>query len=125
MRNNGFTLVEALLVLLILSICSFAVIKRPKWNVLRFDLNKIETQCLMMQERAYIKKREVPVHFTAHYVDFDSTRYTYPKGMTCTDQAFHYNAKGNISQAFTVTCSNAQSKKKLVFQLGMGRVREK
>ena len=44
--------------------------------------------------------------------------------MTCTEQAFHYNAKGNISQAFTVTCSNAQSKKKLVFQLGMGRVRE-
>lgn len=58
MRNNGFTLVEALLVLLILSICSFAVIKRPKWNVLRFDLNKIETQCLMMQERAYIEKEK-------------------------------------------------------------------
>lgn len=124
MHNNGFTLLETLLVLLIFSFCSFVYLRRPSWNLLRVEVHKLAVQCLQMQEKAYTDKREVEILFGEDSALFDGLHYSFPEGMICSSQSFHYNEKGNISKALSVSCQMGKNHRKLVFQLGTGRIRE-
>lgn len=124
MQNNGFTLIETLLVLILVSFSSFLYFKRPSYNLLNLEVHKLALQCLQMQEKAFVEKREVEIIFGQDYVEMDGVSIPYVQGMSCLPKSFHYNEKGNISNALTITCQRGTKKRKMIFQLGQGRIRE-
>lgn len=125
MHNNGFTLLETLLVLSLVTLCSFLYVSRPRWSFLHLEMNKILSQCLIQQQKAFSQKREVHIAIERNTIYYDGNPTSLPSDMVCQPTRFHYNAKGNISRAFTLTCHNQSQEGQLVFQLGMGRVRKK
>ena len=124
MQNNGFTLLETLFVLMLVSFSSFLYLKRPSYNLLNVEVHKLAIQCLQMQELAFSEKREIRISFKENEVEMDGKSYVYPKMMSCSSKSFHYNEKGNISNALTVHCQKGTQKRKLIFQLGQGRIHE-
>ena len=120
-HSNGYTLIEMLFVMMILLIFSIPMsIMKPS---LELFMKRLLFYSVSMQEKAFAEKREVDIEIDKEEATFDLFLFRYPNGITCTPISFHYNAKGNVSNAFHVTCSNAKDTKKLVVQLGSGRIR--
>lgn len=74
------------------------------------------------QQKAYVERRKVYVSIQDSIL-VDEVEYGIPKDIACDSVSFYYNAKGNMSKAFSFHCSNTNTKMKLVFQVGAGRVR--
>lgn len=118
---NAFTLVEMLLVFLILSLLTLLSIQ-PKADATPYFEKKMMAYSVLTQEKAFVSKQNKSVEIFSHHARFDTESYTYPQGISCTPISFHYNAKGNISQALSIHCQNTQRQIILVYQLGSGRV---
>lgn len=121
-ESNGFTLIEMLLVLLIVSVVSFGVYAKPEASLYLF-MRQLQSCCILAQEKAYIFKKIQPVYSESNFIYFNEEELEIPNSISCTPFSFHYNEKGNISKAHSITCSNHNKSMKLVFQLGSGRVR--
>ena len=120
--GNGFTLLEALLVLLICSILFLTLPIHPMSFSPIFS-KEIQFQCLEAQEQAFSNKEEVPVVFEERKAQFGNTMYSYPEGIVCEPARFHYNFNGNISKGGHVSCSKGKKKIRFIFQIGTGRIR--
>ena len=92
-HSNGFTMIESLIVLLIVCVLSIGISQNQNQSNLTIFMEKLMSYC-----------------------EFDES-------IACETLRFHYNAKGNISKANTLECHDQQGTKKLIFQLGSGRVR--
>lgn len=121
LHNNAFSMLEMLLVLLIVSIFSMSFVM-PKDNLTLF-MQQLMQESILCQERAFLEKRRVDVHFDASFAQFDDHKISYPSHISCSVVNFYYNSKGNVSKASTIRCTDGNQKKKLIFQLGSGRVR--
>ncbi len=121
-KSNGFTLIEMLLVLLIVSVVSFGVYAKPVSPLYLF-MRHLQSACILAQEKAFANKEVQNVYFASDRIYLNEQSIDIPSSITCTPFSFHYNEKGNISKAHTITCSNDNKSMKLVFQLGSGRVR--
>lgn len=119
--NNGFTMLQTLFVLMIF--CILAIQVRPYRPSLRLFMKQMLDQSILMQERAMREKREVSVIWLDHSVSFDGHSLRYPSSVSCESATYHYNAKGNISNALTITCYQGKTSSRLIFQLGSGRGR--
>lgn len=119
--KNGFTMLEMMIVLLIVSILSFGLYSKMQSSLYVF-MKQVQTLCITAQQKAYVQRRKVYVHIQDS-IQVDETEYFIPKDIACDSVDFYYNAKGNMSKAFSFHCSNASTKMKLVFQVGAGRVR--
>jgi competence protein ComGD len=86
-------------------------------------MQQLQSRCLYVQESSFYTKKDKDVEIQDRQAFFDNDRFSYPKGISCTPFSFHYNENGNISKAGTVHCQNGKQRKKMVFQLGMGRIR--
>ena len=120
--GNGFTLLEALLVLLVCSILFLILPIRPMSFSPIFSKD-IQFQCLEAQEQAFSNKEEVLVTFKEKEAQFGNSIYSYPEGIVCKPACFHYNFNGNISKGGHVLCSKGKKKFRFVFQIGTGRIR--
>ncbi|WP_302539522.1 hypothetical protein [Holdemanella biformis] len=85
-------------------------------------MKQVQTLCITAQQKAYVERRKVYVNIQDSIL-VDEVEYGIPKDITCDSVSFYYNAKGNMSKAFSFHCSNTNTKMKLVFQVGAGRVR--
>lgn len=121
--NNAFTLLEALFVLFIVSLFTLVEITGPSMSSLKLFGNQFLSYCVYTQEKAFMDKEEKTVEIKTDHAIFDEIQFDYPHSITCDPFTYHYNAKGNISQAHTIHCRNVQDSISLVFQLGSGRVR--
>lgn len=121
--NNAFTLLEALLVLLILSVSVFSFSQIHRKPSLEIVCKKIMTLSMTMQERAFSQKLNQYVQIHTHEAIFEETIFYYPEGIVCEGYDYHYNAKGNINQAGSITCTDSINMKRIVVQLGSGRMR--
>ena len=119
---NGFSLLECLFVLLIVSILALAIPTERIDSMTLFS-RMLQMHCIQVQEQAFAKKEETEVIFSKHNANFNGTKIKYPQGIVCTPQEFHYNADGNISKGGRITCQNSSKSFQLVFQIGAGRVR--
>lgn len=122
-HNNAFTLLECLLVLLIVSVFSLAILGTRNVSSLTVFTEKMMSYSVLTQEKAFIEKERMMVVIDNTYAKFDDIWFDYPLGITCDATSFHYNAKGSISKANTITCSDGILTRKLIFQLGSGRAR--
>jgi prepilin-type N-terminal cleavage/methylation domain-containing protein len=119
---NGFTLIEMLLVLLIVSVLSFGVYHMPKASLYLF-MRQLQSSCIVSQEKAYIYKEKQEIYKENQTIHFSDLCLDIPSNILCNDFSFYYNEKGNISKAHTIVCEQESNSLKLVFQLGSGRVR--
>lgn len=120
-NKNGFTLVEMLVVLLIVSMLGFGISSRLHSSLYVF-MKRLQTLCITAQEKAYVQHRKVYVDIQDSIL-IDEIEYAIPHDIVCDNTSFYYNAKGNMSKAMSLHCQNASSQMKLVFQVGAGRVR--
>lgn len=119
LANNGFTLIECLFVLMIVSVLCFGVVSyRSHYGYL--DIKKLEMLSIVSQEKAFFGKRKVYISFGDQIVFDDQVIHC---GLHCSSASFFYNEKGNISQANTIVCESGGISYQLVYQLGTGRVR--
>lgn len=112
---------EMLIVLLIVSLLNFGLYTKVNTSLYVF-MKQVQTLCITAQEKAYVENRKVSIDINEKMV-IDEKNYFMPKDVACDSVSFYYNAKGNISKAFTLYCQNSHTKMKLVFQLGSGRIR--
>ena len=119
--KNGFTFVEMMIVLLIVSILSLGLYSKMHTSLYVF-MKQVQTLCITAQQKAYVERRKVYVSIQDSIL-VDEVEYRIPKDIACDSVSFYYNAKGNMSKAFSFHCSNTNTKMKLVFQVGAGRVR--
>ena len=120
-NKNGFTLVEMLVVLLIVSMLGFGLSFRMHSSLYVF-MKRLQTLCITAQEKAYVDHKKVYVKLNDK-IYVDEVEYLIPNDIVCDSVSFYYNAKGNMSKAMSLHCQNASSQMKLVFQVGAGRVR--
>ena len=120
-NKNGFTLVEMLIVLFIVSMLGFGLSFRMHSSLYVFMKN-LQTLCITAQEKAYVEHKKVYVKLNDK-IYVDEVEYLIPNDIVCDSISFYYNAKGNMSKALSLHCQNASSQMKLVFQVGAGRVR--
>lgn len=85
-------------------------------------MRQVQTLCITAQQKAYVEHRKVYVSIQDSIL-VDEVEYGIPKDIACDSVSFYYNAKGNMSKAFSFHYSNTNTKMKLVFQVGAGRVR--
>lgn len=120
-NKNGFTLVEMLIVLFIVSMLGFGISFRMHSSLYVF-MKRLQTLCITAQEKAYVEHKKVYVKLNDK-IYVDEVEYLIPNDIVCDSVSFYYNAKGNMSKALSLHCQNASSQMKLVFQVGAGRVR--
>jgi len=120
--NNAFTLMEALLTLLIISLLTLISLK-PSISHLEYFSRKMAAYSVLTQEKAFIAKENKDVRIEKDRAYFADIEFQYPPSISCTPFAFHYNAKGSISQAHTIQCTDKDRTIHLIYQLGSGRVR--
>ena len=120
-NKNGFTLVEMLIVLFIVSMLGFGLSFRMHSSLYVFMKN-LQTLCITAQEKAYVDHKKVYVKLNDK-IYVDEVEYLIPNDIVCDSVSFYYNAKGSMSKALSLHCQNASSQMKLVFQVGAGRVR--
>lgn len=120
-NKNGFTLLEMLIVLLIVSMLSFGLTIKMHSSLYVF-MKRLQTICITAQEKAYVEHHKVFVD-VGHTIRVDDIEYAIDHDIKCDSVSFYYNAKGNMSKALSLHCHNTNAKMKLVFQVGAGRVR--
>ncbi|MGM9946701.1 prepilin-type N-terminal cleavage/methylation domain-containing protein [Floccifex sp.] len=119
--NNGFTIIEMLIVLLILVCFTIPFVKPdPSFDIF---MKKMRIYSIICQEKAFLYKQNQNVSIQEHQAVFDDFVYVYPETITCEPVSFHYNSNGNISQALSYSCQSLTQQKTLIYQLGSGRVR--
>lgn len=120
MRNNGFTMIEMLLVLLIMCILLLWMPKLANHpHTMHYHMEALRYRLLEIQEQAQTEK-------IVHTVTFHST------SMRDNDKQMHipiqcsgtivFHENGNVDQAKTITCSYQGEIGKLVILLGNGRM---
>lgn len=121
-QTNGFTVLEALFVLVIATSLSYLFLRTPADSLSIFS-RMIQMQCIQMQEKAFMNKQTTHVIFGRKGAYFDDLYFSYPKDIACDPISFQYNANGNISKGGHVQCIQGSKSIRFVFQIGAGRIR--
>lgn len=121
--RNGFTLLEMLLVLFIVSsgVTLGASIHQPE------GLQPVMKQLMMIleteQETAIMTRTRRSVRIEEHAISTSEERLSFPDGIACSPFEISFTPRGTVSKAGTIYCSSTSHQAKLVIQLGMGRMR--
>lgn len=119
---NAFTLLETLFVLFLISMLTVLSLL-PHKSQLEYFSKKLLAYSVLTQEKAFSTKETKEVRIEKNRAFFDDIEFKYPQDITCTPFSFHYNARGNISQAKTIECTERNNTISIIYQLGSGRVR--
>lgn len=120
---DGFTMIEMLLVLGILStfVLLMPIAKEP--ISLHIHMQRMKEQLLSLQTHAILNKKTMNAQINTTQMICGNETFTYAKGIVCDPSQVSFNALGNVNQARTIHCFANRRKMKLVIQLGSGRMR--
>lgn len=118
---NGFTLIEMLLVLFIITVLGITG-SSTRISSLHLFGQKMMAWSVLMQEQAFATKTERTIQIQKRQAQFGEHIWSYPEGIACTPFTLHYNALGHISQAKSIICTEKEKQITLIYQLGSGRV---
>ena len=116
-NKNGYTLIEMLFVLLILSVM-LSLTFTHHLDLSEYKFQMIQELCYQTQFDSYLNKKvnEIEIYHQHMYIN-DKKYDLYP--LSCDNEYFHYNVKGNISHPFTLICRYKKDYE-YRFQLGSG-----
>lgn len=118
---NGFTLLEMVLVMLVVSVVGITAVP-PSSSGFSLFMTELENRIVAEQVKAYNGQCRRTLSITGHSLITESGTFSFPDGYGCTPFDWHYNASGSISTAGTVSCTGDGTSKDLVFRLGAGRI---
>ncbi len=117
--NKGFTLVEMLFILSIISICMlFTLHTNVNTNYLQSHMEYLQYTFYKAKAIAMNEKRTVFVHIHETNLEVDFSPYVYKKGIVCSPYSFSINAKGNVNMANHITCTSNNMQARLIITLG-------
>ena len=119
--NKGFTLIEMIFVLSLMSIMMLLFVSTQSVSLLNTTMLRSKELILQAQLTAIETRQRQTVIFTLNTIEFDSETLLLPSNMVCDNKRITFNAMGNINQAQRVCCYEGSRTKCLVFQLGSGR----
>ena len=123
MQIRGYTLIEMCLVLSVTSTFLLLVPNTFRSNaVLTFEMHRM-LEVIKSAKAIAIQNRETKV-ITIEQNEFyiDEKRFVLDPRVQCEPYTFHFNGRGNISMANSVTCTYFQSEATLVMNLGNGNM---
>ncbi|WP_300965389.1 prepilin-type N-terminal cleavage/methylation domain-containing protein [Faecalibaculum rodentium] len=120
-RPNGFTIVEMMLVLLMVSVLALFTASVKPVPLVVF-MKTLESSILEQQVKAYAMNEERHLEITGNALRTEDGETGFPSGTVCTPFSWHYTGNGTISQGGTVNCTNGEEDHSLVFRIGAGRV---
>lgn len=120
-HNDGFTLIEMLVVLLMVSmmLLLYPTMRNVNTSMLSAHMETFKTRLLMIQQSALLEKKRMDVSLLQNTMVVNGEMEYIP--VSCYQQ-FSFNESGNVSRAMSITCSLNQQQKTLVIQLGSGRM---
>lgn len=121
--NGGYTLIEMLLVLTLLSVFLLLVPfhHAQRKTLLYTEMEALRQHVLQAQSEAILTHRRITVQSdTAIYIQ--NKRILRHSKLSCARQSFHFNAQGNVSKACTLHCQMDGKQASLVIELGSGRM---
>ncbi len=120
---NGFTVAEALLVLLIACVLMVPVTSRAEKPHLDLFMEELVNRVVSAQEFSYANKQAVSVEISERSARFMNTAEKYPDGIVCEPVRIEFSRKGNILKGGSTICTDGIQSQKLIFQIGTGRIR--
>ncbi|MEF9968506.1 MAG: competence type IV pilus minor pilin ComGD [Longicatena sp.] len=124
MYNKGFSLLEMLLVLSVISILLFVfpLIAPNKGILLRYEMETIRQKLMASQDHAMLTKQNITIAFNGNVLSIQKHDYDLKYNVECHGNPFLFNEMGNVSRAQSVQCSLQNKEAKLIVQLGSGRM---
>lgn len=123
MYIKGFTLIEMLLVLMMMSIfILLSPLLSYSHGTLSYEIYRIADIINSARNSALMEKRIVTVKVENTYMEVGNKHFDFAQGIVCTPLTFHFNQKGNINMANTINCSNTNNQKEIVLHLGSGHL---
>ncbi|TDW20356.1 prepilin-type N-terminal cleavage/methylation domain-containing protein [Breznakia blatticola] len=122
-NKKGFTLLEAILVLTIISICLLLFTRTTTSSTsLSLEMDKVKSILLLAQREAILTKQVEYVQIQNSQIISGKKTYQLARGMTCGEHEIYFNERGNVNQARTITCTFNNQQKQLVIHLGSGNI---
>lgn len=123
MNNNGFTLLEMLLVLCVLSVfLSIVPLANRHRGLLKWESEKIKDILIAEQWKAQQDKEIREIAIQNNTVTTQATTYILNPSITCEPKDVVFNENGNVTLADTITCFSADRKKEVVITLGKASI---
>lgn len=121
--ENGFALVEMVLVLLIVAVCGMVTVTQKRSGLALF-MDELEGRIVAEQIRAYSTGQDRELMITGSSLETEDDSFLFPSGTACTPFEWHYTSAGTISVGGTVSCTAGGDSRDLVFRIGAGRIRQ-
>lgn len=120
-NSSGFTLIESLLVLFIISIfMSFTIVINNDKALLLVQAKTIQNILYIAKAQAINEYKSKIITIDNKSISIDETSYTYLSNVVCNEYIFSINAKGNSSMANTITCYLNDESIDIVVHIGNG-----
>lgn len=119
--NKGFTLIEMIFVLLIMSILSLTLIlKNYDESILKWNMNKMKSYLLCQKREALLLKENKDIVIKNNSIwNGQSMIYLHPK-IVCDNYEFKINERGNVNKGGSIVCSYGTHERSLIINLGNG-----
>lgn len=120
-RNNGFTLIETLLVLSFILICtSLCFISIPETGYQEMKL--LEEMIHLAHFNSISNYETTEIELEEKQIIINDQSYSF-NNLVCSSDSFTFNPAGHIEHALTLYCQDDHHHYELIFQLGSGRSR--
>ncbi|MEG0092493.1 MAG: type II secretion system protein [Erysipelotrichaceae bacterium] len=121
--NKGFTMIEMIIVLSIISIMLLLVPKLFIYEIpLSYQMQYLKEQLLSIQMKALLQKQRINIEIQSNGIYVHSRFQPFQGNMICEPTTLSFNQFGNVNHAQSIMCYLHQNQIKLVIQLGSGRM---
>lgn len=118
--KQGYTLIEVLLSIMIISVI-YSTLSFSSKNSVFFSLymDYLKQKLVFCQSQAILNQEKVKINFSDNLLRINDD--TEELKVRCKG-SYHYLPNGNVSSAITIPCTYKNLEKALVIQLGSGRI---
>lgn len=121
--KQGFTLVQTLFVLFMVSVVLLLIPNVTRRSSgLNFEVHKVKDLLLQQQAKAIYGKRKETITIDRSVFITSEKTIKLAKGIHCGNHEIHFNERGNVNMARTITCSYNNKQKNIVIHIGNGNL---
>lgn len=122
-NNRGFTMIETMIVLLILTILILIIpTTMTKRGSLQFACKKIKDIIIHEKALALFEKQEHHILIKNQTIYLNKDQISIENQVYCEEYELYFNARGNVDKAGTIQCFYQNKTKEIIINLGSGNV---
>lgn len=123
MQIKGFTLVEMIFVLFVISMCMlFTPVIVKNHSFLKWDAYRIKEIISEAKMVSISNKTTQYVNVHTNYIEYNGKHHMLSKGVTCDTQKIYFNSSGNVNHGATISCAYLDEVKDIVITIGNSNV---